>query len=323
MANHQVQAVQLRVDSDSESCPGCGSRRFIRKPAATKGFCLSFCQKCGTACTFPKPKTEELETHYSAAYYGSENVKFISPMERCVEWMNRLRARRLHRVLQISGKVLDVGCGRGLVLQELSRLGHECYGIERSHLAASRAKRIPKLQIYTDPLENCGFISSTFDLALLWHVLEHLEEPGRILVQIREILKPGALLVLEVPNFSSWQARAFGKYWFHLDIPRHLYHFSQEGIVLLLKANGYTVDRISTFSLEQGPFGAIQSILNCLISPVDGLYGVLKKEFRTSGWKKLALIGLGSILSLPAAVFAVIEAAAGRGAVLRIMARKT
>ena len=305
-----------------ETCPGCGCREFDHKPSAFPQFRLSHCRQCGTAWTSPQPSPEELESYYGCDYYGPDSVKFVRPMERVVDWMNRIRARQLHRLLRAPGRVLEIGCGRGLLLRELARMGHRCCGIERSSLAAARASRIPGLQIFTQSLDECRFAKDSFDLVVQWHVLEHLENPNAVLKEIHRVLKSEGHLVLEVPNFSSWQAGIFGNRWFHLDIPRHLYHFSMQGLIRMLRQNGFTIVRVSTFSLEQGPFGALQSLLNLLIHPTNGLYAFLKREIQISTVRKLIHLSLCVAFSLPAAAFAGIEAAAARGAVLRISARK-
>ena len=94
-----------------EACPGCGFQEFDQQPSAIPGFKLSYCLQCRTAWTSPQPSPEELESYYRPGYYGPENVKFIKPIEMVVEWMNQVRARRLHRLLQARGKVLEIGCG--------------------------------------------------------------------------------------------------------------------------------------------------------------------------------------------------------------------
>jgi SAM-dependent methyltransferase len=322
MGDCAPQAVCLGTEMNLEACPGCGFQEFDHKPSAFPGFRLSCCRQCGTAWTSPRPSPEELELYYRSDYYGPENDKFVKPMEMAVEWMNRARARQLHRLLQAPGRVLEIGCGRGLLLYQLARLGHECYGIERSSLAAARARRIAALQVFTRSLEDCRFADCSFDLVVLWHVLEHLENPNDVLKEVHRVLKPGGALVLEVPNFSSLQAQLFGKKWFHLDIPRHLVHYSRNGILQLLNSRQFAVQQVSTMSLEQAPFGALQSLLNCLNFPPETLYKILKREIQVPIMTKGLHMGLAAVLILPSFVFSVVETLFGKGAVLRVFARR-
>ena len=70
-------------------------------------------------------------------------------------------------------------------------------------------------------------------------------------------------------------------HWFHLDLPRHLYHFSPFTLTALLISTGFTIIRKHTFSIEQGPFGLLQSLLNVMGFPRDTLYQMLHCT-----WKK-------------------------------------
>ena len=101
-----------------------------------------------------------------------------------------------------------------------------------------------------------------FDQVILWHVLEHLTNPREVLAEIHRILKPGGQVIVAVPNFSSLQAEWTGPAWFHLDLPRHLYHFPVEGLRTLLQRTQFAIAREQHFSLRQNPFGWVQSAFN-------------------------------------------------------------
>src|SRR5262249_17278387 len=148
-------------------------------------------------------------------------VKFVSALESVVAWSTQRRARWIHRKIRARSRILEVGCGRGLLLDALSRLGHECHGTERPGLAAKRAQRTVGVKVYTASLDLCNLEKEYFDLIILWHVLEHLENPVETLAQIFQLLRVGGILIIEVPNLASLQSRLAGKHWFHLDIERH------------------------------------------------------------------------------------------------------
>jgi methyltransferase family protein len=157
---------------------------------------------------------------------------------------------------------------------------------------------------------------------ILWHVLEHLENPAETLVQVHKLLKPGGVLVIEVPNLSSFQSRLAGKHWFHLDIERHLYHFTPQGLRKLLETIHFNVMQVTTFSLEQGPFGAMQSFLNCLGLPQEAFYRILKREVSASFPEKLFHYVLAGLTVFPAILFALSEYLLARGAVIRLTGKK-
>ncbi|MEW5977044.1 MAG: class I SAM-dependent methyltransferase [Acidobacteriota bacterium] len=274
------------------------------------------------ALTDPRPTSEQLDQSYSEAYYGPENVKFVSPVERFVRWQTAQRARWIHRLIPGNSRVLELGCGRGALLEELAQLGHEAYGTERSELAARRARRSVGVHVFSEDLQDCRFPSDRFDAVILWHVLEHLGDVSSALEEICRILRPQGVLILEVPNLDSLQATLSGRHWFHLDVERHLYHFGPNNIRSLLTRHGFRPGPIGTFSLEQGPYGVLQSAMNHFSDEPELLYRILKREIRLSRWQSLVQYGSGALLFLPAIVFACFEAAVGRGSVLRIVAPK-
>jgi len=103
-----------------------------------------------------------------------------------------------------------------------------------------------------------------FDLVILFQVLEHLSDPFSALRDGAYLLAPSGVLVVAVPNAASWQARIFGRFWFHLDVPRHLQHFSPDALSRALQNVGLTVVRTRVVSPEHDPYGVLQSWLNWL-----------------------------------------------------------
>jgi SAM-dependent methyltransferase len=174
--------------------------------------------------------------------------------------------------------VLDVGCGRGVVLGALADLGLEVHGVELSESAARGADPRAQVRIARD-LAEAGYPSSHFDQVLFWHVLEHLDRPRETLEEVRRILRPGGRLIVAVPNFTSRQAAWSGAAWFHLDLPRHLYHFPLAALRRLLDETGFEPTSDHHFSLRQNPFGWIQSALNRVKwLPRNGLYTLLQRR---------------------------------------------
>jgi SAM-dependent methyltransferase len=316
----QVQAVQLST-MPITVCIVCGADQFASAQLVQGNHFIRTCKGCGTGETVPKPDPAALEAHYSEAYYGPDNVKFVPFVEAFVARMTRNRAARVHALMGRRGRILEIGCGRGLLLHELAQLGHECHGIERSVLAARRATRTEGLRIYTQPLEECHFPKQYFDAVILWHVLEHLDHPEASLALMARVLKPSGLLHLEVPNVTSLQSCTTGKNWFHLDVEHHLYHFSYDGLQLVLASSGFQIEKTTTLSLEQGPYGVLQSWLNAIVGERDKLYRILKRELSPGPGVKLGQFALAAMLALPSLLFALIEAAIGRGGVLRVVAR--
>ena len=156
----------------------------------------------------------------------SRTARFPQIVETLQNALYTLRVREVEAVANSGpGRVLDVGCGRGVLLQEFRRRGWEVQGTELSESAASYARQTLKIPVEIGDLEAIGFPPNYFDAITLWHVLEHVADPRALLAEIRRILKPDGVLLVAVPNFGSLEARVSKDKWFHLDVPRHVTHF--------------------------------------------------------------------------------------------------
>jgi SAM-dependent methyltransferase len=220
--------------------------------------------------------------------------------------------------------VLDIGCGSGQFLARLIARGHEGHGTELSEATGARAARVPGLLLRVGFLTEDSYPRGSFDLISIWHVLEHLPEPDLMLRYCHGWLLEGGALLLAVPNADSWQAKLFQGAWFHLDPPRHLYHFNRRSLVAAMARAGFRVERMTTLSWEQNLYGVLQSALNALGFPRDEFYEVLKGNRSITSSPRLPLEALLLVLLTPFAIlFVALEAAFGRGATLECVARRS
>jgi 2-polyprenyl-3-methyl-5-hydroxy-6-metoxy-1,4-benzoquinol methylase len=285
------------------------------------------CTHCGSGRVHPPPDAERLRSFYPGEYYGGPGSKFQGAVERLVRRIGARHIGFLTSAVTPGGRVLDVGCGRGVILGPLADRGFEVHGVEISAEAARGADPRAKIRI-APRLADAGFDADFFDEVVVWHVLEHLPDPRETLAEVHRILRPGGRLVVAVPNFSSAQARWSGAAWFHLDLPRHLFHFTVSALRALVEASGLEIESEHHFSLRQNPFGWIQSALNrCPGLPRNGLYRLLHR--RSSGeppcfgaWTR-ARLWLAFALLAPAALLASIaEALLRSGATVHLVARR-
>jgi SAM-dependent methyltransferase len=327
--DHAVTALDpQRGPASAAPCPLCGAGGG-RSIFAVEG-CASpvvACQECGLARLDPMPSDEELARFYPDAYYGDPGIKFQSTVEWLVRAVGARHIRFLASGVPPGGRILDVGCGRGVLLAELADRGFEVHGVERTAAAALGAD--PRAQIRIAPdLVAAAYPAESFDAVIIWHVLEHLREPMAAIREIQRVLRPGGKLVVAVPNFSSLQARWAGPAWFHLDLPRHVFHFPLRALRRLLEQSGFVFVSEHHFSLRQNPFGWIQSSLNRHTDlPRNGLYTLLHRRppgeaapFDAATRRRLLLAG---VLRLPLALLlTVAEAVLRSGATVHVVARK-
>lgn len=303
-------------------CAACGGHRSapdIEVPGALR---IVVCAACGLGMLWPRPSASELDAAYPEAYYGVDGAKFRLPFEQALRVGGWLEAQRIERRLPPTHRrVLDVGCGRGLVLRALADRGVEVHGFERSRVAAEGAD--PRIHLrFGEVLEEAGFPARSFGAVTFRHVLEHVGDPLGALRAARELLCDEGWLVVEVPNFGSLQARWAGGRWFHLDPPRHLFHFTEDSLRRMLARAGYEVGEAGHLSLVQDPIGWAQSALHLLGRPRDRLFDGLR------GGRRLSLGALGDAavaLGLAPAALGLtgLDAALGRGGTLSLWARRS
>ena len=308
-------------------CPVC--QRVTSEPwyqLADSSLRVVVCPDCGLGRLWPLPPPEVIGSFYSQAYYGEEGSKFGSLVEFMVRWVAARRARFLARHVPAQGRILEVGCGRGVLLGALVDRGFEVHGVELNTQAFQGID--PQVhQHVSATLSDLHFPEGYFDQVIIWHVFEHLPNPRETIHEIRRVLRTGGTMVLAVPNFSSWQSRWAGNAWFHLDLPRHLFHFPIEALTRLINDEGFVVTRSHHFSLRQNPFGWLQSALNKLTRlPRNGLYVLLQRrpadqpkpfDSRTRFWLMLAW-WLGMPWTVP---LSILEALARRGATIHVVAK--
>lgn len=252
---------------------------------------------------------------HPAAYQGCDGTRFGS-------LVGGLRARlatvQLTRTsisrLQKGTVVLDFGCGQGYYLDTLRASGYKPIGVEINDAAAfvARAKG-HDVRLHFEELAGtvCGGAVSI-------HVLEHIPDVSMALDQIRTALKPGSPFCFEVPNFTSWQARLFRFRWLHAEPNLHIHHFSPKAFLSLLESHGFQPEKASTFSLQHGLLGWIQSIYN-LVFPYNRFFYLVvlnnSLSARLRAWKEIVLF---PIVALVATLLLCAEAVADRGAVIRV-----
>lgn len=265
-------------ERDPPRCPACGCHTAeIAHPSAEAGFSLLRCPDCGLGRTWPPESPEKIGSWYPELYYGKENVRFNPLFERLIRWFRKRRARVLHNRVP-RGPVLDVGCGRGLMLNYLRELGYEPHGVEFSETAAWHARHALKIPVAVEDFVRAPHERDRYNAIIFWHSLEHFSNPVAAVARAYEALKPGGLLVVAVPNYDSWQARAFGRWWFHLDVPRHYYHFGARSLEAVLARHRFRVVQLDHFSFEQNPYGILQSLYDALGFRFNLLYSLLKDK---------------------------------------------
>jgi SAM-dependent methyltransferase len=180
-------------------------------------------------------------------------------------------------------RILDVGCGAGVLLHTLREAGAETtLGID-PYLAADieykNGLRIRKATIEV--------VEGQWELVMFHHSFEHLAEPRETLRQVKRLLAPGASCLLRLPLASSYAWRRYREHWVQLDAPRHFYLHSRESLRRLAEEAGFTIAEFVYDSTEfqfwgseqyakgiplSSPASYAKSPTRSLFSPVDIAY---------------------------------------------------
>jgi 2-polyprenyl-3-methyl-5-hydroxy-6-metoxy-1,4-benzoquinol methylase len=166
----------------------------------------------------------------------------IAPLFRATAERIRLEARGLEQLAVKNGRVLDVGCGDGSLIELSGHMGWHVFGVEFDKVAAAsaRGRGIEVLAAEVDDLP--GRYESFFDAVTLSHVIEHVHDPLAALQHCRRVMKPGAYLWLQTPNIDSAGYEIYGRFWRGLESPRHLALFQPRSLREILERAGF--DRI-------------------------------------------------------------------------------
>jgi SAM-dependent methyltransferase len=176
-------------------------------------------------------------------WYLSRFVRGIPGLRAMYYWLLRNDGEFIPVVDAEKPHGLEVGCAGGGFLNRLRKCGWEVQGVELSEAPALLARE-QGLRVHVGTLETAEFPDETFDAVFAWMVVEHLHDPQETLREIRRILKPGGWFAFSVPNLGCWEPKVFGKYWYCVQAPTHLHHFTPRTIRRLLGETGFVTERI-------------------------------------------------------------------------------
>jgi len=254
-------------------------------------------------------------------YYKQRYRRFNPLAALVLRWSYRRRIDGWLARLPRTGRALEIGAGSGWMLRALRERGWQAVGTERTAEAALAAADASGATVHAADLDTL-MDDAPFDLIVMFHVLEHLEDPIGTLQSAAARLRPGGTLILGLPNIASWQARATGRHWMHLDVPRHLCHFSPQTMRMALAKTGFDLTSIDFRSYEHDPLGWTQSLLDAL-GFEQGV--VLKRliglsERRGSAVATVLAFGLAVPLTILGFALAVVSWQARAGAVMQVWA---
>lgn len=224
------------------TCPLCSclSSTFLFNK---NGYSFVSCSECGHVYVPIKPDLEFLEKLYSGDYYcngaASGYGDYIAE-RRAIESTAKSRLKRLSTFGSGSRNLLEIGCGLGFFLNVAKDLFH-VKGVELSDFSSDYAKKCFNLDVYQGALDKASFLPSSFDIVVMWDVIEHTADPVGLISEIKRVLRPGGILVFTTPSTSSLLCMLQKRAWRLFDPPFHLNYFNIRNAVKMLNSAGFKV----------------------------------------------------------------------------------
>ena len=276
--------------TDESKCPLCGGS-FTRLVIEESKYSIRECLPCRLGATLPVSYVSASEytdaPQYADAYEGQE-VKFRGYARHLVDWAQRYIKK---------GKLLDVGCSVGWLVDEARKAGFDAAGIDLDANAVRYAKDKGRA-VFRASLED--WEHSDYDVITLSHTLEHVPDPIGFLQTCAARLREGGILVISVPCFAGLHPRLFRKLWYGWAPWQHHFHYSQPAFRRLFEKAGLgTIGTWQESMDHRPPFGYMRrrDMPQAVLSHAVATFGATLGQGDQ-------LIGIARKLAVPAAVSA-------------------
>tara|TARA_A100001011_G_scaffold28856_1_gene28047 strand:+ start:42316 stop:43161 length:846 start_codon:yes stop_codon:yes gene_type:complete len=201
----------------------------------------------GISFTKPVVNDEKIEKYYNTIDYLSHSSN-KTLMSFLFDFFSKIMAKKKTSFMLRLGVVntyLDYGCGIGKLVNSMKKKGVASYGYDTSSLAVAACNnKSLKASSNIDDLPN------QFDLISFWHSLEHVSDYTKALKKTKQILSKNGNVVVALPNYDSFDAKFYSKFWAAYDTPRHRVHFTKKGFVKAAKQLGFDVVKVKPLFLD-------------------------------------------------------------------------
>lgn len=250
---------------ETVACPGCGGNQFqsvlnsVDVPEGIEeSFGLVYCTTCQLGLTNPRLSIDSLSSLYPQ---GALSHRFQTRNRRRLRWLEHLALRthfgypsqpasatarlltsvamwkfhsRLRRrdwiPFRPKARLLDFGCGTAVFRERMRAFGWNVTEINGNARFESLHERLEMNGTNPVTSPNPVLTPGSFDVVTMWQVLQQSPNPRSLVREAAELLSPGGVLIIEVPNIESQTFAEFREHWFGLGIPRHLQHFSPKSL---------------------------------------------------------------------------------------------
>lgn len=271
----------MNANDSVRSCPACsgGQTREYLVANDPDGlfsypFTLVKCKNCDLVFLKNIVNSKFL---YTKTYYRNPKMGLQFFFDLAISWFMSNRVALIKRYKSGSGSIVDIGCGDGAFLAKMKQNGWFAMAVDSSPSAQGYLLEKGIVLISSDFLKE-KIEGNSLDAVTFWYSFEHLLNALAHQKEAYRVLKEDGILVIAVQNIESLQATISGTRWFHLDLPRHVLHFSPRTLTDTLRLNGFRILKIEHRSVQMNIFGWYQSLLNILGFPQNIVYKLTKRE---------------------------------------------
>lgn len=226
-------------------CAVCGTFTSTRPAFEKWGLAMVTCADCGHLFVSPRLPEEAVPELYGSVYWDDYSKAIGSPsLSERVEWDYRNSFFKLQRDVlpfRTSGRLIDVGASNGGMVRAANESGFEAVGIEPSPDICALAREANGVTMICGDIRHAKLSASSFDVVTMHDVLEHVFDPIGTLRACRRVLKPGGLLVVEMPDAESVLALAEGPDWAVFSPLEHVNLFTQANAARIVRAAGFSI----------------------------------------------------------------------------------
>ena len=239
------------VHQETVDCNLCGSAEYSRLHVK-HGYTIVRCNHCRLVFLNPRPVPSDLATIYDTESYYGGTAEFENVVVGYADYL-ALRGH-LHFVVKelllplkklTPGVSLDIGCSMGLVMDEFRQRGWTPYGVDVSSYATEYARNELVLNAFTGTIDQVDLPSESVDLATMLLTIEHIPDPKSALRSVRQLLKPGGILIIATHDVEGFWPRLVGARWRHYNTPEHIYYFSRRTLTQMLSEVGFHTFRVT------------------------------------------------------------------------------
>lgn len=253
-------------------CRTCNSQRQkvylnakdLNQAKSNESFTYYRCNDCGSLFIYPVPSNLSF---YYGQDYPAYTLKNSREVESHTEYLEQAKLNIVKRYVS-SGRLIEIGPAAGRFLTTAKQAGYNVLAIEQDAGCVSHIKDTLNIEVIfsNNPSDALLKLTSSIDVIVAWHVIEHLENLREFVSAAANALrKPNGRIILSAPNPESWSFRVFGRFWVHLDAPRHLTLIPPKSLDALMAE--YGLEKVACFfddpvSLHLNRLGWKVSLMN-------------------------------------------------------------